>query len=198
MLASRTPDSYRPALLCRPRCLRYENIAGCLTSITASSNRPMNADKTSLGRVALITGSGKRRVGWHVADALGHRGYSLAIHYRTSAAEAQQTVSEFRQRGVEAIAIAADLADEGQVRHLVSETRQRLGRIDVLVNTAAVWKSRRLEEVTAADVRGFFEANTLGTFLCCQHAGLAMAQQQEGGSIITFGDWATTRPYTNY
>jgi pteridine reductase len=80
----------------------------------------------------------------------------------------------------------------------VSETHRQLGRIDVLVNAAAIWKSKRLEEVTATDVRGFFEANTLGTFLCCQQAGLAMVQQPEGGSIITLGDWATTRPYTNY
>ena len=47
-------------------------------------------------------------------------------------------------------------------------------------------------------MRGFFETNTLSTFLCCQQAGLAMVKQPEGGSIITFGDWATTRPYKNY
>jgi pteridine reductase len=158
----------------------------------------MEAANLPARRVALVTGAGKRRVGWHVADSLAKRGYALAIHYRSSAAEAEQSVADFRQRGVEAVAIAADLTDEQHVRNLVNQTRQRLGRIDVLVNTAAIWKSKRLEDVTAADVRGFFETNTLGTFLCCQHAGLAMAQQPEGGSIITFGDWATSRPYTNY
>jgi pteridine reductase len=52
--------------------------------------------------------------------------------------------------------------------------------------------------VTAADVRFFFETNTLGTFLCCQQAGLAMARQAEGGCIITLGDWAVVRPYLDY
>jgi pteridine reductase len=68
----------------------------------------------------------------------------------------------------------------------------------VLVNAAAVWQRKRLEDVTAADVRLHFETNTLGTFLCAQQAGLAMARQREGGCIINFGDWAEVRPYLNY
>jgi pteridine reductase len=149
-------------------------------------------------KVALITGSGKRRVGWHVADALGRRGYKLAIHYRSSAAEANESVAEFRQRDIESAAFGADLTDEQAVRGLVEQVFDRFGRIDALVNCAAAWRSKRLEDVTAADVRGYFETNTLGTFLCCQQVGLAMARQPEGGSIVTFGDWATTRPYVNY
>ncbi len=148
--------------------------------------------------VALITGSAKRRVGWHVADALGHRGYSLVIHYNSSAADAESAVQEFANRGIRAISQKADLANEQEVRALIDRTLQEFGRIDVLANCAATWKSKRLEEVTAADVRGYFEANTLGTFLCCQQAGLAMVKQPEGGNIITFGDWAIERPYLNY
>jgi pteridine reductase len=149
-------------------------------------------------RVALVTGSGKRRVGWYVAEALAKRGYALAIHYRTSAAEAQQSVVAFREQGVEAEAFGADLADEAAVKGLVAQTLARFGRIDVLVNAAATWQPKRLEDVTASDVRGFFEANTLGTFLCCQHVGLAMVKQPEGGSIVTLGDWAIARPYAGY
>src|SRR3954466_9652947 len=149
-------------------------------------------------RVALITGSARRRLGWHVADALGQRGYAIVIHYNTSTADAQRAADEFSSRGIQVMAVAADLANEEQVKNLVVQTRKRFGRIDVLVNCAAAWKSKRLEEVTTADVRGYLDANTLGTFLCCQHAGLAMVQQPEGGSIITFGDWAIERPYMNY
>jgi pteridine reductase len=149
-------------------------------------------------KVALITGSARRRLGWHVADALGRRGYALVIHYNTSADEAQAAAEEFRSRGIEAISIGADLADEQQVHSLIDQTCQRLGRLDVLVNCAAAWKSKRLEDVTAADVRHYFDANTLGTFLCCQRAGLVMVKQPEGGSIVNFGDWAIERPYINY
>jgi len=149
-------------------------------------------------KVALITGSARRRLGWHVADALGRRGYAVVIHYNTSAEEAESAAKEFRSRGIQAISVGADLADESQVRRLLDETLKQFGRLDVLVNCAAIWKSKRLEDVTAADVRAYFDANTLGTFLCCQHAGLAMVRQPEGGSIITFGDWAIERPYMNY
>jgi pteridine reductase len=148
--------------------------------------------------VALVTGSGKRRVGWHVAEALGRRGYDLALHYFTSGAEAEESVRAFEALGLTAAAFPADLTDEAAVRGLVQAVLARFGRIDVLVNCAAIWRRKRLEDVTAADVRAHFEANTLGTFLCCQHAGLAMVRQPEGGCIVTVGDWAVARPYPNY
>jgi pteridine reductase len=150
------------------------------------------------GKVALVTGAGRRRVGWHVAEALAKRGYTVAIQYRSSAAEAVETVRHMQSQGVEAAAFAADISDEKSVHNLVKEVITKFGRIDVLVCTAAAWKSKPLEEVTAADMRGFLEANTLGTFLCCQQVGLAMVKQPEGGSIVTFGDWACARPYVNY
>ena len=154
---------------------------------------------TSTTRVALVTGSGKKRVGRHVADALAGRGYSIAVHYRTSAKEAAETVEHLRSTcGVDAAAWQADLAEESAVRDLVRGAQDRFGRLDVLVNCAAVYKPQRLEEVTAADVRQNFEANLLGTFLCAQQAGLAMVQQPEGGCIVNFGDWALSRPYLNY
>jgi pteridine reductase len=149
-------------------------------------------------KVALVTGSGKRRVGSHVAEALAERGYALVIHYRTSAADAQQRVAHFQSQGIEAVALPADLSDEQAVRDLVRQALDRFGRIDVLVNCAAAWQAKRLEDVTAADVRLFFEINTLGTFLCCQQVGLAMVRQADGGCIITLGDWADSRPYLNY
>jgi pteridine reductase len=151
-----------------------------------------------LHKVALVTGSGKRRVGWHVAESLAARGYALAIHYRNSAAEAEASVTTLRERGVQAVALQADLTDEQAVRDLIGRTLSNLGRLDVLVNCAAAWQSKRLEDVTAADVRHYFETNTLGTFLCTQQAGLAMTRQPDGGCIITLGDWAVVRPYVNY
>lgn len=151
-----------------------------------------------VSKVALVTGSGKRRVGAHVADALAERGCGLTIHYRTSATDALEAVARYRSQGIDAIAIQADLTNESAVKSLVQRTLEHFGRLDVLVNCAATWNSKKLEDVTADDVRRSFEANTLGTFLCTQHAGLAMTQQPEGGCIVTIGDWATQRPYLNY
>jgi pteridine reductase len=150
------------------------------------------------GKVALITGAGKRRVGSYVADALAERGYALVIHYRSSATEATEAVARYQKRGLQAVAMQADLSDEKSVRSLVQQTLGRFGRLDVLVNCAAVWKSKKLEDVTADDVRLHLETNTLGTFLCCQQAGLQMVKQPQGGCIVTLGDWAESRPYLNY
>ncbi len=154
---------------------------------------------TSTTPAALVTGSARKRIGWHVADALAERGYNIAIHYNTSATAAAETVQRLRSsRGVEAVALQADLADESAVHDLVRGARDRFGRLDVLVNCAAVYKAQPLEEVTATDIRRNFETNLLGTFLCAQHAGLLMAAQPEGGCIVNFGDWALARPYLNY
>ena len=81
---------------------------------------------------------------------------------------------------------------------MIADLLARFGRLDVLVNCAAVWQSKRLEDVTAQDLRLHFDTNALGTFLCAQHAGLAMVRQPEGGCIINLGDWAEVRPYLNY
>jgi pteridine reductase len=149
-------------------------------------------------KVALITGSGKRRVGRHVADALAARGYALVIHYRHSKTDADDAVADFQKKGVAAIALNADLGNEKAVRDMIEQTLARFGRLDALVNCAADWKPKKLEDVTADDVRHFFEVNTLGTFLCSQHVGLTMVKQKEGGAIITLGDWAIERPYLDY
>ncbi len=149
-------------------------------------------------KVALVTGSGKRRLGWHIAEALAGRGYALAIHYRTSVTEANDTINALAARGVRVLGFQADLTGEGAVGSMVRKVLEQFDRIDVLVNCAAIWKRKRLEEVTAADVRMHLEINTLGTFLCAQQAGLVMVKQAEGGCIINLGDWAEARPYLDY
>jgi len=153
---------------------------------------------TAQQKVALITGSGKRRVGNSVAAALAGRGYSIAVHFHRSAEEAERTVAELNERGADAAAFQADMAVEADVERLFNQAAERFGRLDVLVTAAALWEPRPLEEVTAADVRRQFDVNTLGTFLCCRRAGLLMAEQPEGGAIVTVGDWATQRPYADY
>jgi pteridine reductase len=149
-------------------------------------------------RVALVTGSGKRRLGSYVVQALADRGFDIVVHYHTSSTEAAETVQRLQSRQVRALALQADISDEHSVRGLMEQTLAHFGRLDVLVNCASAWKSKKLEDVAAADVRYYFETNTLGTFLCSQQAGLAMVRQKEGGSIILLGDWATCRPYMNY
>lgn len=153
---------------------------------------------TTPRKLALITGSGKRRVGSVVADALAQRGFDIVLHYNRSAAEAEETAAKLRAYGVDVVAAQANVADELQVAGMFARVMERFGRLDVLVTAAAVWEPKPLDETTAADVRRQFDINTLGTFLCCQQAGRIMAGQSEGGLIVTIGDWATVRPYPGY
>lgn len=148
--------------------------------------------------VAVVTGSGARRVGQTVARELAARGYSLVLHAHTSVGEAQAFVEELTAAGTQAIAVVADLSDEASVAGLVRQAVDRFGRIDALVNCAAIWQRKPLEDVTADDVRRHFEINTLATFLCCQQAGMVMIHQPDGGAIVNIGDWATARPYRDY
>lgn len=149
-------------------------------------------------RVALVTGSGKQRIGWYAAEALAARGFALAIHYRHSAAEAAATVEQYHRRGVDALALQADLTNESAARRLVDDVCGHFGQLDVLVNCAATWPRKPLEEITAADVRTAFDTNALSTFICSQQAGLVMVRQSQGGCIVNLGDWAIVRPYVNY
>jgi pteridine reductase len=149
-------------------------------------------------KVALVTGSGKKRLGWHVASALAGRGCAVVLHYHNSAQEAADSLAALRARGVPAHAVQADLGDEDAVGALFDETLRHFGRLDVLVNAAGLWRQRRLEDVSADDVRRHFDANVLGTFLCARRAGLIMVGQSEGGCIVNLGDWAEARPYLDY
>src|SRR5262249_539553 len=126
------------------------------------------------------------------------RGYVVALHYNRSFAAAQEALADFTARGVQADTVGADLTDEAAVQRLVEEVLARFGQVDVLVNCAAIWERKRLEAVTASDVRGHFEANVLSTFLCARAVGLVMVQQPQGGCIVNLGDWADIRPYKDY
>jgi pteridine reductase len=148
-------------------------------------------------KVALVTGSGKKRVGSAVAELLARRGFAIAVHYRTSEADARATVARLRQFAP-AEAFRADLSSEPEVKALVAGVLARFGPIDALANCAALWNRKRLEDVTAADLHEHLGANLVGTFLTCQHVGLQMVAQPGGGCIVNVGDWADARPYRDY
>jgi len=150
------------------------------------------------GKVALVTGSGRKRLGNAIAKALAERGYAVALHYHRSEDDAQATAEELRGAGKRCAAFQANVAVEADVDRMFDGVRERFGRLDVLVTTASIWERTPLEQITADDLWRNFNVNTLGTFLCAQRAGLLMAEQQEGGAIITFGDWAIERPYPEH
>src|SRR3954447_14435122 len=147
--------------------------------------------------VALVTG-GAIRVGPAIVHALIARGYQVAIHANTSLDRAQKLVTELSAAGHTAAAFGADLRNEDATRAMIDRVHRHFGRLDALINSAAIWGPIPIEEVMADDVRRFFEVNALSTFVSCQHAGLIMREQEAGGAIVNIGEWAIERPYVDY
>lgn len=148
--------------------------------------------------VALVTGSGSRRVGNAIARHLAKQGFSIGLHYHHSDETAQQTIDELHHQGTDAIALQAAIDSSDQIEQMFAQMDAHFSRIDVLVNSAAIWKPKRFEQITAEDVREYLNVNTLGSFLAAQAAGKRMVAQDRGGVIVNIGDWATERPYLDH
>ena len=148
--------------------------------------------------VAWVTGSGAARVGQQIAKRFAIAGYRIVIHANKSVDRAQDFAHELANVGTDSFIVQGDLGDPSFATNAVERIKQRFGRLDVLVNSAAVWDWKSFDQITPQDVQRQFEINTLGTFLCSQQAGLAMTQQESGGAIVLLGDWAVVRPYRNF
>jgi NAD(P)-dependent dehydrogenase (short-subunit alcohol dehydrogenase family) len=96
---------------------------------------------------ALLTGAG-RRIGAHLARALAGRGYAVAIHHHTSAAEAKALAEDLARSGAHAVTLQADLNDPAQLEGLLAAAHAALGPVTVLVNNAAVFEPDRASDFT--------------------------------------------------
>ncbi len=148
------------------------------------------------GKVALVTG-GAKRLGKAIVHALAQRGCQLVVHYHTSQTEAQATVQELRTAGHEAIALQADITQESEVESMVEQAVERFGRIDVLVNNAAIFYRTPIDTVTFDDWEQIINVNLTGTFLCAHKIGLRM-RASGWGHIINMADVAGQRPWADY
>ncbi len=121
------------------------------------------------GKSALVTG-GARRIGRAIALALGAAGADVAITYRTSHAEATLTALEIEALGRRAFAVECDVRSEASVRQAVAAAVTQFGRLDLLVNNAAVFDSAVLENISLEQWDTVFETNTRGPFLVAREA----------------------------
>jgi len=148
------------------------------------------------GRWAVVTGSGKR-VGRAIALELAARGANLVVHYRDSAAEAEETAAAIRARGVEAVLARADLADAAAVAELALACAREGRRIDVLVNSASNYLRAAFDDITEAHWDASLDVNLKAPFLLSWHLGRAMRDRGEG-CIVNLVDFAAERPYPEY
>ncbi len=151
--------------------------------------------KKLTGKVALVTG-GAVRVGRAIVHALAAEGADIAIGYHRSGAAARTTMRELSTLGARAVALRADIGRPSEARRLVSQTVARLGRIDILVNNAAVFFRTPVATTTPAQFDRLIAVNVRGAFFCAQQAAKAMAPR--GGRIINIADVGATRAWPGY
>jgi NAD(P)-dependent dehydrogenase (short-subunit alcohol dehydrogenase family) len=146
--------------------------------------------------VALVTGSA-RRVGRAIALDLARAGFDLVVHHRTSTAEAAGVVLEAESMGVAATAVRADLSAPAEIAAMFAEVERLHGRLDVLVNSAAVF--RRTPPATLDEEAFDFHVgvNLKAPYLCCIHAARLM-RGPSPGRIVNVADVAAERPMRNY
>ncbi len=121
------------------------------------------------GKSVLVTG-GARRMGRAIALSLAHAGADVAVSWRTSQLEAEQTVAAIAALGRRALAIQCDVRSEPSVRAAIASVIATFGRLDVLVNNAAVFASAALESLTLDQWDAVFETNARGPFLVAREA----------------------------
>ncbi len=116
---------------------------------------------------ALVTGAGKR-LGRAMALYLARRGHDVAVHYATSAAEAEAVVAEIVALGRKAVALQADLLDEAQVATLVPRAAAELGPLTVLVNNASIFEYDRIDTATRDSWDRHIESNLRAPYVLTQ------------------------------
>lgn len=147
------------------------------------------------GSVALVTG-GARRVGQAIALALADRGVHVVIHYNAGAAEAEACATAVRQRGVEAALLPGDLTDTAACEALPMQAASAFGRLDIVVNSAAMMLRTPIGDVTADVWDAMFALNLRAPFFIAQAA--APLLREHGGSIVNIADLAAFETWPAY
>ncbi len=138
------------------------------------------------GRVALMTGA--KRIGLVVAEELAKRGVDVAVAFARSRDEAEAAATRVRCHGRRAAVLKADLSDPKACLTLVASAVEALGRLDILINMASVYKERPFDDLQVADWNATVDVDLRAAFLCAQAAAPHM-RAHRGGRIVNFSDW---------
>ena len=150
-------------------------------------------------KAALVTGAAKR-IGRAIALELASAGWAVAVHYNTSAKEAESLARDIRARGGAAVALGADLADESATAALVSRAVEALGGLGLLVNNASVFERDDVGDATRASWDHHMETNLRAPFVLSQ-AFAAQLPRGCGGVILNLLDarvWNPAPGFTSY
>jgi 3-oxoacyl-[acyl-carrier protein] reductase len=149
------------------------------------SNAGMTPGAELAGRVALVTGAA-RNIGRAIARSLAAGGAAVMVNARTSRQQAEETVAMIEKAGGKAALHIADVTDPAQVTALVEVTLKRFGRLDALVNNAAVRMETPFEKIMLEDWRRVISTVLDGAFLCTQ-ACLPHLARSGAGAVVNIG-----------
>ena len=135
----------------------------------------------------LVTG-GAKRLGRSIALALAEGGWQVAVHYRSSIAEANQTTADCAERGLASAAFQADLGDETQVRHLLPRVIARFGQVDAVVNSASTFEQDSASDFAFAALDKHLHANTGAAILLAQALHAHVNARRAGGTVVNLLD----------
>ena len=144
----------------------------------------MAENKELTGKVAIVTGAG-RNIGRAIALALARAGASVVVNVRSNQIEAEGVVREIEAGGGKAVAVLGYIGDEKTAGALAETALKRFGRIDILVNNAALRREKPIGDMSYAEWREVMNVILDGTFRCV-HACLP-ALKKSGGSIVNIG-----------
>jgi len=147
------------------------------------------------GRVALVTGAG-RRLGRAMARALAGRGMTVAVHHHASAEGAAELRDEIVAGGGKAACFAADLTDAAAAAELPRRVAAELGGLDVLVNSAAVMHRLSFEDTTPAQYDAVLDLNLRSVFFVTQ--GAAPALRAAHGKVVNLADLSGLEPWPGF
>lgn len=143
-------------------------------------------------RILLVTGGG-RGIGAACCRRAAEAGYDVAVNYTRDALAAEMVAADVRKAGRRAVALQADVADEGQVMRMFERIDTELGALDALVNNAGIVdQTARLDQMSGARLRRMFDTNILGSFLCAREALRRMSPRHggRGGAIVNLSSAA--------
>jgi acetoacetyl-CoA reductase len=130
-------------------------------------------------KVALVTGAA-RGIGRAIALELASRGAAIAIHYKSSAAEAEVLSADVQALGVDAFLVQGDVSSKEDSKRVMQSVMDKFKQIDILVNNAAISRDRILSKMTDADWTAVLNTNLNGTFFCTRAALPSMIQRKFG------------------